>query len=611
MARSHSDPGKLNRFRALVVLAMTAVLGGAAEAQYWPLPAKTQNTDVPCSSCLGRSKGKLTKGYPAPISTFTGRFLDSSDTRDFQATFRTARAYNVQVMPALNRVYFRIGSAVFAYKLDTFLKRLESNEALVPSTTFPVYPQNQRSGDAEKYLQFDSYFYAEYGSGWPTITMDGQDRLGSSSSRGFDVDDKGYVYLAYTIFGWGIVKDSMATNGEMMATQSQRLGEAANLILSVKTSDDRYFALVSDQISPSASIFEVTDRNFPLVKTALKRGLVYYAKNRDGSRVAIIDSEYKLHVFTPDALVSNGAPLITVAPPAGGRFLGVASDGTNFFANTQAVTGGLTIASMAAKDGFQAKFYDTGRTLTLSYGFQYGGGYLLASGAVSPWDVLVWKVENDLSLTPVSFGNYFQNYYSYPLSSTYTVPTPAYTNITDAAIYDDGKKKYLFVCAKGLGDVYELSAEKAPTPPAAEFVYAPTTPAAARAVAFVDSSSGSPTSWSWSFGNGAVAQTQNPSYTFSAPGEYTVTLTAGNAAGTSTKSKIVAVLPAPAAVRGDANGDGAIAVTDAFYLINSLFSSGPAAPTNLGDANNDGNVTVTDVFFLINHLFAGGPAPNP
>jgi len=69
---------------------------------------------------------------------------------------------------------------------------------------------------------------------------------------------------------------------------------------------------------------------------------------------------------------------------------------------------------------------------------------------------------------------------------------------------------------------------------------------------------------------------------------------------------------APGGLRGDANGDGTIDVTDVFFLINHLFANGPAPKsTCLGDANGDSNVDVLDVFYLINHLFAAGPAPPP
>ncbi len=50
---------------------------------------------------------------------------------------------------------------------------------------------------------------------------------------------------------------------------------------------------------------------------------------------------------------------------------------------------------------------------------------------------------------------------------------------------------------------------------------------------FTDYSSGGPTSWSWNFGDSTTSTAQNPSHTYSSYGQYTVTLTATNSAGTS------------------------------------------------------------------------------
>jgi hypothetical protein len=63
------------------------------------------------------------------------------------------------------------------------------------------------------------------------------------------------------------------------------------------------------------------------------------------------------------------------------------------------------------------------------------------------------------------------------------------------------------------------------------------------------------------------------------------------------------------ALAGDANDDGALSVSDVFYLINHLFAGGPP-PLNNSDANDDGALSVSDVFYLINYLFAGGPGPS-
>ncbi|MCP4566750.1 MAG: hypothetical protein GY841_04115 [FCB group bacterium] len=63
-------------------------------------------------------------------------------------------------------------------------------------------------------------------------------------------------------------------------------------------------------------------------------------------------------------------------------------------------------------------------------------------------------------------------------------------------------------------------------------------------------------------------------------------------------------------VCGDANGDDAINVGDAVYLINYIFKSGPAPePLEGGETNCDGAINVGDAVYLINYVFKSGPEP--
>jgi hypothetical protein len=63
-------------------------------------------------------------------------------------------------------------------------------------------------------------------------------------------------------------------------------------------------------------------------------------------------------------------------------------------------------------------------------------------------------------------------------------------------------------------------------------------------------------------------------------------------------------------IRGDANDDDSVNVSDMIYISNYLFDSGPA-PANFdaADANDDGFVNVSDFGYLNNYLFNGGPQP--
>ncbi len=61
---------------------------------------------------------------------------------------------------------------------------------------------------------------------------------------------------------------------------------------------------------------------------------------------------------------------------------------------------------------------------------------------------------------------------------------------------------------------------------------------------------------------------------------------------------------------GDANGTGAINISDAVYVINYIFGGGPAPnPICLGDANGTGSVNISDAVYIINFIFGGGPTP--
>ena len=76
-------------------------------------------------------------------------------------------------------------------------------------------------------------------------------------------------------------------------------------------------------------------------------------------------------------------------------------------------------------------------------------------------------------------------------------------------------------------------------PPIAEFSGTPTSGYAPLNVSFTDLSTNNPTSWSWDFGDGVGSSSQqHPSYSYDSPGTYTVSLTATNAYGSDTETKI-------------------------------------------------------------------------
>jgi len=73
--------------------------------------------------------------------------------------------------------------------------------------------------------------------------------------------------------------------------------------------------------------------------------------------------------------------------------------------------------------------------------------------------------------------------------------------------------------------------------PVAAFSASPTSGKAPLTVAFTDKSTGSPTKWKWTFGDGMNSTQQNPKHQYLQAGNYKVTLTVTNAAGSNTTTK--------------------------------------------------------------------------
>ena len=75
-------------------------------------------------------------------------------------------------------------------------------------------------------------------------------------------------------------------------------------------------------------------------------------------------------------------------------------------------------------------------------------------------------------------------------------------------------------------------------PPIADFTSGARAGSIPLPVKFTDASKGGPTSWSWDFGDGGTSTVENPSHTYTIAGTYAVTLTAKNAYGSDSETKI-------------------------------------------------------------------------
>ncbi|MBP2146163.1 PKD repeat protein [Methanofollis sp. W23] len=79
--------------------------------------------------------------------------------------------------------------------------------------------------------------------------------------------------------------------------------------------------------------------------------------------------------------------------------------------------------------------------------------------------------------------------------------------------------------------------------PTAAFEVNVTRAMAPATVQFNDTSAGCPTAWSWDFGDGATSDERHPTHTYEEVGEYPVSLTVTNDAGTSSTTQTIAVVP--------------------------------------------------------------------
>ena len=67
----------------------------------------------------------------------------------------------------------------------------------------------------------------------------------------------------------------------------------------------------------------------------------------------------------------------------------------------------------------------------------------------------------------------------------------------------------------------------------------------------------------------------------------------------------------PPYVCADANGDEAMNIADASFIISAIFfGGGPLPETGQADANSDGTVNIADASFIVNAIFFGGASPS-
>jgi PKD repeat protein len=475
------------RWKSTLFCLAAMIVASVASAQDWPPAAATPGTPVACATCLGSNVGKLTPGYP-PVLSFLGRYADSEAEKDFQGNFRTGRPRGAFFAPEKNRTYLLIGSALAAYNIYAFgsgagfFDRLASHEPLIPATSVPTNSASRPSqyGPPEIWLSWDKAFYAEIGSGWIAPLQDGQDRI---YRTGIDWDDRDNCYLAYTVFGWGIVKDTPNNNdGSWMASVYQSAPDISpSSIISMK-SNGAYYAMVAG--SDRTQVWNVSDAAHPSRQPdQVGRTFQGWAKDATKTHVGVVLSGGSGgKIYTADAFV-NGLSSSADITMNNGNVVAVDADGGNFYFLGTSNGVAYIVAMVPNSDGHYVRTdymvpddAGVGVRYQLAQGIRAGAGLVTVFGYeganVYGWNLRVFKITNgvpiQISLDNVVagvHGPFFAQYYgTYVHDSGYAHPT--FSNIYDATpikyfntsnLLDAKNNKTFIVFADvGLGDVWEI-----------------------------------------------------------------------------------------------------------------------------------------------------------
>jgi hypothetical protein len=446
------------------------LIANTAAAQNYPLPGSKSAPLVLCTGCPGASANLPTYPYGTPLAVHVGRIVDSYNTISVQnAGMRTVRARAIRVAPGRNRLYIALGEAVGAYKLDTFFTG-KLPQGMVAVNTMYTGSTYQGRSPLEKVAKPDSFFYAEAkGSGWETVLVDGQKGLND-----FDVDDRGYLYVATVYFGWGIHFDPGLTTGFQLPPVLAQVGDPGEVstLVSLKSGTHYYVYLSGTQ---KGTLYDVTDPVLPSYVTnrlGTTNTVLGWAKYDAGSRVAFLNGDGHVRVYTHDAVVLGAAPLADLTPSAGKKFADLSFDDDGNLWVAESTTGSTVTSSLLWRltptgDAYAATQLDVYGSVFAPTHIHASAGYIVLAGrgtdggaASSGTELRLLKMV-DGAPQLVDTDNFFRKYY-HAAPAGYAQPIVNYMAPKAVRIMAQGGHTYLIYNANGLGDVFELGTE--PTP---------------------------------------------------------------------------------------------------------------------------------------------------
>jgi hypothetical protein len=469
----------LSRIPLAVGLLGVFLLTAPASGQTHPFPGSTAEPLVICTGCRGfnsigeENEGKPTFPYDLPLANHTGRWLSSEQVPSVQNVgMRTIRAGD-ELRIRGNRLYLKLGSTIGVYPLDTFFTTRLAEPMISVSSLATGYRYGQRS-PFERLARPDAWIYPEAKtSGWDSmILFDSYERLAD-----FDVDDRGHVYYGSNIWGWGIHHDdgrsSMTHLPFVSRVNDSTWNHQITHLFTMKV-EQSYYAYVSSQFE--ARLYDVTDAAQPelVSKRAANRRVVRgWAKHDASERVAFVNSENAILIYSYAALAGSGAPQLTQAPAAGRVFMDVAfdEDGTLWAVETPSDT--TTYSTVLWRFtltplGYQAETWPVDTGLFHATVINAGAGYVTLGGKSKTEteirsDLRLYRI-TDGTPEPVDTAGYFPNYYAsapggFADPYKYTNQTPHLFPVAQHG------RTFLIYAGYGLGDVYELQTAPPPDAP--------------------------------------------------------------------------------------------------------------------------------------------------
>jgi PKD repeat protein len=470
-----------------LALALAVMLAGVqpALAQNYPFPGKSSASPVICTACVGTNvsgqpnAGLKTWPYSSPMVNHVGRICDSTDTTDFQGGtgFATARARLVRFSreqhgSAPPRAYIQLGSAIAIYSLDRFFStELPGGLVKVDSIVGPL--RGRGDYPPEKVLKWDALIFPEGGgSEWALTVVDGQDKLFD-----FDVDDRGYVYVATgNFFGWGMVRDGGQSGASVLPivpgsqiTGASLLGVSPDHILSLKVGS-KYYAVTSSN-DGGRVVYDTTNPASIQSSVVKTMGFTSYARDDAHGRVAIVTGARTIEIYDMSTFVSGGSALASYSASGNKYYRDVTVDESgNFWTSETSKTpsDNRIVKLERGSSSYTRQTFDVyGEAFSPQEGpgeglatINYGDKYLTVTGRTGAGggndsELKVFKIEGGAPV-PFDLGGFISKYYYKP-PRDYAQPKSVSRPMGGYPIKWNNKQ-YLMYNTQGLGDVFEIQA---------------------------------------------------------------------------------------------------------------------------------------------------------